>query len=132
MLFIFAGYFPTSPPDYKYDVIDPTDPNVDTNLSGYKTVSTDVIKSAVTAGGAVFVGIVILGAVLKQQVAMYVGVGMFAGLFTGIYYAALSTISNITSISKEMNYIFIVITIGIGILVTITVIDMFTGGSGGN
>ena len=32
MLFIFAGYFPTSPPDYKYDVIDPTDPNVDTNL----------------------------------------------------------------------------------------------------
>jgi len=106
---------------------------IKSNETFYRNISSErMILNAITAGGGLFTLVVIGAVVFKQNVQVFIGVGMFIGILTGLWVAAASLIGSVIIDYPIVNALWLLMTVVIGILATISVAEMFTGGGGGN
>ena len=122
MLVLFADFFPN---------VQENPIAVDTEFSQYEGLTSwSGIYNVILAGAGVFGLSLIIGA-LTKNLTLWIGVGAFMSFIVGLWTATSIVMSNITDYPL-VHDLYIVVCILIGIVATASVIEMFTGQTGGN
>ena len=129
MLLFFAPFFPapsTTLSEGAVNVTSDSDYTTYSDIGSQKSIAT-IILNTIAIGGGVFAGVIVL-AVLTRQYALFIGIGAFIALISGLW-GASSVMMPILLVAD--NWIILamydLLIIIIGILAAIYIIGLFTG-----